>query len=89
MMRQWLPDHQLGVAAILSHVDELIELISDLLFDYQTQEGGIFGLRDGWLDQSAGLWSIALPPSHGRTPRITPWRCSPSTRTMRNTGRLR
>jgi hypothetical protein len=42
----WLPDHQLGVAATLSHVEELIEQISDLLFDYQTQPDGTFGLNE-------------------------------------------
>ncbi len=42
----WLPDHQLGVAATLSHADELIGLISTLLFDYQTQPEGILGLRE-------------------------------------------
>lgn len=42
----WLPDHQLGVAATLSHADELIEQISDLLFDYQTQSDGIIGLSE-------------------------------------------
>lgn len=42
----WLPDHHIGVAATLSHADELVGLISALLFDYQTQPDGIFGLRE-------------------------------------------
>jgi hypothetical protein len=42
----WLPDHQLGVAATLTHAEELIEQISDLLFDYQTQSDGIIGLSE-------------------------------------------
>ena len=42
----WLPDHQLGVAATLAHADELVGQVSDLLFDYQTQPGGIFDLEE-------------------------------------------
>lgn len=37
----WLPDHQLGVVTTLSHADELIGQVSDLLFIYQTRPGGI------------------------------------------------
>lgn len=40
----WLPDRHLGVAATLSHADELIGQVSDVLFAYQTQPGGVFGL---------------------------------------------
>ncbi|WP_436735593.1 hypothetical protein [Streptomyces sp. BBFR102] len=42
----WLPDHQLGVAATLSHADELIGQVSDLLFAYQTRPDGIFELEE-------------------------------------------
>lgn len=43
----WLPDYQLGVAATLSHAEELIGQLADLLFDYQTtQPGGIFELEE-------------------------------------------
>ncbi|WP_020418674.1 hypothetical protein [Amycolatopsis sp. ATCC 39116] len=42
----WLPQRHLGVAATLAHADELIGEISDLLFDYQTQAEGVFGLRE-------------------------------------------
>lgn len=42
----WLPDHQLGVAATLSHADELVGQVSDLLFAYQTRTGGIFELDE-------------------------------------------
>ncbi|GAA3826756.1 hypothetical protein [Amycolatopsis tucumanensis] len=42
----WLPQRHLGVAATLAHADELIGEISDLLFDYQTQAEGLFGLRE-------------------------------------------
>lgn len=41
----WLPDHQLGVAATLSHAEELITQVSDLLLSYQTQPDGIFELE--------------------------------------------
>ncbi|OBK34097.1 hypothetical protein A5658_01445 [Mycobacterium sp. 1245111.1] len=43
---EWLPDRHLGVAATLSHADELIGQISNLLYPYQTQEGGIVRLRE-------------------------------------------
>ncbi|WP_135454726.1 hypothetical protein [Mycobacterium sp. DL99] len=43
---EWLPDRHIGVAATLSHSDELIGQISELLFPYQTQEGGIVRLRE-------------------------------------------
>lgn len=45
-MHHWLPDRHLGVAATLSHSDELIGQVADLLFDYQTQPGGVFGLAE-------------------------------------------
>lgn len=40
----WLPDHQLGVAATLSHADELVSQVADILFAYQTSPDGIFQL---------------------------------------------
>lgn len=64
----WLPDHQVGVAATLSHADELIGLISDLLFDYQTQPGGIFGLRE----VPAGILSRTVVDSVAPIPRKVP-----------------
>lgn len=42
----WLPDHQLGVAATLSHADELVSQVADLLFAYQAQPDGVFGLEE-------------------------------------------
>ncbi|WP_328442779.1 hypothetical protein [Amycolatopsis sp. NBC_00438] len=42
----WLPQRHLGVAATLSHADELIGQISDLLVVYQTQPEGLFGLHE-------------------------------------------
>lgn len=42
----WLPDHHLGVAATLAHADEVIAEAADALFKYQTQTGGIIGLRE-------------------------------------------
>ena len=42
----WLPERHLGVAATLSHADELIGQVSDLLFAYQTQPRGVFGLTE-------------------------------------------
>uniref|UniRef100_UPI003F581599 hypothetical protein n=1 Tax=Mycolicibacterium obuense TaxID=1807 RepID=UPI003F581599 len=43
---EWLPDRHIGVVATLSHSDELIGQISELLFPYQTQEDGIIRLRE-------------------------------------------
>jgi hypothetical protein len=45
-VHQWLPDHQLGVAATLSHADELIGQVADVLFAYQTRADGIFELEE-------------------------------------------
>lgn len=42
----WLPDRHLGVAATLSHADELIGQVCDLLFDYHTQPEGVIRLRE-------------------------------------------
>ena len=42
----WLPGHHLAVAATLAHADELIGEVASLLFDYQTQPGGIIQLRE-------------------------------------------
>ncbi|MFC0100991.1 hypothetical protein ACFFKH_26180 [Micromonospora marina] len=42
----WLPERHLGVAATLSHADELIGQVGDLLFAYQTQADGVVGLRE-------------------------------------------
>ncbi|SEN81431.1 hypothetical protein SAMN05216281_11529 [Cryobacterium luteum] len=45
-LHDWIPDRHLGVAATLSHADELVGQIGDLLFDYQTLPGGIISLRE-------------------------------------------
>lgn len=42
----WLPERHLGVVATLSHADELIGQVGDLLFAYQTQPHGVLGLRE-------------------------------------------
>ncbi|WP_019547869.1 hypothetical protein [Streptomyces sulphureus] len=42
----WIPERHLGVAATLSHADDLIGQVGDLLFDYQAQPGGTFTLRE-------------------------------------------
>ena len=42
----WLPDHQVGVAATLSHADELVGQVADVLFTYQTQPDGTFELEE-------------------------------------------
>ncbi len=45
-MRHWLPDHQLGVAATLSHADELVGQVADVLFAYQARPNGTFELEE-------------------------------------------
>lgn len=47
----WLPERHLGVAATLSHADELIGQVADLLFDYQTQPNGVFQLAELRVDR--------------------------------------
>jgi len=50
-MYAWLPERHLGVAATLSHADELIGQVADLLFDYQTQPNGVFQLAEVPVDR--------------------------------------
>ncbi|MGM0697654.1 MAG: hypothetical protein ACQEVD_02315 [Actinomycetota bacterium] len=42
----WLPERHLSVAATISHADEIIGEIGDLLFKYQTQPGGIVHFKE-------------------------------------------
>lgn len=58
----WLPDHQLGVAATLSHADELVGQLSDLLFAYQTRPDGILELEE----------QLAFPNTRTVVTRIVP-----------------
>ncbi|MDO9378841.1 MAG: hypothetical protein Q7T56_08315 [Nocardioidaceae bacterium] len=44
LTHEWLPDHQLGVAATLSHADELVGQLADVLFAYQTHADGTLEL---------------------------------------------
>lgn len=64
----WLPERHLSVAATLSHADELIGQVSDLLFDYQTQAEGVFGLRE----VPAGSFSRTVVESMVPIPRKVP-----------------
>jgi hypothetical protein len=64
----WLPERHLGVAATLSHADELIEQVTDLLFAYQTQPGGIFGLTE----VPAALFSRTVVDQVAPIPRKVP-----------------
>lgn len=45
-MHHWLPDHQLGVAAALSHADEVVGQVAEVLFAYQTRPDGTFELEE-------------------------------------------
>lgn len=67
-MHHWLPDRHLGVAATLSHSDELIGQVADLLFDYQTQPGGVFGLAE----VPAGPFSRSVVERVAPIPRKVP-----------------
>jgi hypothetical protein len=64
----WLPERHLGVAATLSHADELIGQVSELLFDYQTQDGGVVGLRE----VPAGAFSQTVVERVAPIPRKVP-----------------
>jgi hypothetical protein len=68
VMHHWLPDRHLGVAATLSHSDELIGQVADLLFDYQTQPGGVFGLAE----VPAGPFSQSVVERVAPIPRKVP-----------------
>lgn len=67
-MHAWLPDHQLGVAAMLSHADELIGQVSELLFDFQAQPEGIVGL----VEVPAGKFSKTVVDRITPIPRKVP-----------------
>lgn len=45
-MHHWLPDHQLGEAATLSHADELVGQVADVIFAYRARPGGTFELEE-------------------------------------------
>ncbi|MEU9510711.1 hypothetical protein AB0D32_31035 [Micromonospora sp. NPDC048170] len=64
----WLPERHLSVAATLSHADELIGQVGDLLFAYQTQAQGVFGLRE----VPAGSFSRTVVGSVAPIPRKVP-----------------
>lgn len=64
----WLPERHLGVAATLSHADELIGQIADLLFDYQTQPDDVIGLRE----VPAGRFSRTVVERVAPIPRKVP-----------------
>ena len=64
----WLPERHLGVAATLSHADELIGQVGDLLFDYQTQAHGVYGL----CEVPAGLFSRTVVERVAPIPRKVP-----------------
>lgn len=67
-MHDWLPDRHLGVAATLSHADELIGQVADLLFDYHAQARGVLGLRE----VCAGLFSRTVVDHVAPIPRKVP-----------------
>lgn len=64
----WLPERHLGVAATLSHADELIGQVADLLFNYQTQDDGVIGLRE----VPAGAFSQTVVERVAPIPRKVP-----------------
>jgi len=64
----WLPERHLGVAATLSHADELIGQVSDLLFDYQTQSDGVIGL----VEVPSGSFSQTVVDRLAPIPRKVP-----------------
>ncbi|RFS81392.1 hypothetical protein D0T12_32715 [Actinomadura spongiicola] len=68
VMHLWLPDRHLGVAATLSHADELIGQVANLLFDYQTQPGGVVGL----VEVPAGPFSQTVVERVAPIPRKIP-----------------
>ncbi|GAA2369527.1 hypothetical protein [Dactylosporangium salmoneum] len=64
----WLPERHLGAAATLSHADELIGQVSDLLLAYQTQPDGVFGL----CEVPAGSFSRTVVERVAPIPRKVP-----------------
>lgn len=64
----WLPDRHLSVAATLSHADELIGQVGDLLFDYQAQPDGIISLKE----VLTGSYSMTVVEQVAPIPRKVP-----------------
>ena len=64
----WLPERHLSVAATLSHADELIGQVSDLLVYYQTQPDGVIGL----IEVPSGSFSQTVVDRLAPIPRKLP-----------------
>ncbi|WP_217496153.1 hypothetical protein [Arthrobacter sp. 24S4-2] len=64
----WLPERHLGIAATLSHADELIGQVGELLFNYQTQPDEVIGLRQ----VPAGAFSRTVIERVAPIPRKVP-----------------
>jgi hypothetical protein len=64
----WLPERHLGVAATLSHADEVMGQVSNLLFDYQTQPEGVIVLKE----IPAGSYSQTVVEGVAPIPRKVP-----------------
>ncbi|MHC6220497.1 hypothetical protein [Arthrobacter sp. MMS24-S77] len=69
-MYAWLPERHLGVAATLSHADELIGQVADLLFDYQTQPNGVFQLAEVPVDRVSQTIVERVAPIPRKVPLI-------------------
>jgi len=65
---QWLPDRHLGVAATLAHADEIIGQLSDVLYDYQRQPGGVVKPRE----EPSGMVSRSIVDRIAPIPRKVP-----------------
>ncbi|MEV4488339.1 hypothetical protein AB0J61_11095 [Micrococcus luteus] len=66
----WLPDHHLGVAATLAHVDEVIAQVADILFDYQHQPEGIIHLREVPMVTHSQLIVVGMAPIPRKVPLL-------------------
>lgn len=66
----WLPDRHLGVAATLAHVDELIDSVGEMLFDYQSQPSDVVRLREVVDGQIRHLVVDAVAPIPQKIPLL-------------------
>jgi len=65
---RWLPDRHLGVAATLTHADDVIGQAADIPFDYQSQPDGIIRLEE----RPAATYSETIVTGMAPIPRKVP-----------------
>lgn len=66
----WLPDRHLRVVSTLTHADELIAQVGDLLFDYMTQPDGVIELKEVVRGSYSETTVVGLAPIARKIPLL-------------------